>query len=53
VNKNEQTAAIPALFLSLIISGGGATLTPHFGQISALESISAPQLIQYFVLFQM
>ena len=55
-NKNERTAANPSLFLSAMIvggklvgGGGGATLTPHFGQISALASISAPQLEQNLV----
>jgi len=55
-NKKERTAANPSLFLSvmtlgvgLVGGGGGATLTPHFGQISALASISAPQLTQNLV----
>jgi hypothetical protein len=54
MNMTERTAASPGLFLSRVwtgvaIGGGGATLTPHFGQISAFLSISAPQFWQNFV----
>ena len=56
MKMTERTAAIPGLFLSLIWTGakeggggGGATLTPHFGQSSAFLSISAPQFWQNFV----
>ena len=47
VIKNEHIAAIPGLFV--VVIGFNSTLTPHFGHISALASIAAPQFEQYLV----